>query len=53
MEPSRNPLAAPALSLRRVKVSYRGRFQLIPPLERERFIQLLEERVARARGLRP
>jgi membrane protein YdbS with pleckstrin-like domain len=52
VEPSRNPLSAPALSLQRVKVSYGGRFQLVSPLERERFIQLLEERVARTRGLR-
>lgn len=53
VEPSRNPLSAPALSLRRVKVSYKGWFQQVSPLERERFIELLEERVARARGLRP
>ena len=52
VEPSRNPLSAPALSLQRVKVSYKGWFQLVSPLERDRFIQLLEERVARARGLR-
>lgn len=48
VEPSRNPLSAPALSLQRVKVSYKGWFQLISPLDRERFIQLLEERVSRA-----
>ncbi|HYH44549.1 MAG TPA: PH domain-containing protein [Thermoanaerobaculia bacterium] len=44
--PSRNPLSSPALSLRRVKVSYGGRFLLVSPRERERFIQELRERVA-------
>ncbi len=42
--------AAPAMSLRRVKVSFRGRFQLVSPKERERFIAGLLARVERARG---
>lgn len=46
--PSRALWAAPAMSLRRVKVSYRGRFQLVSPRERERFIEELRARVARA-----
>jgi hypothetical protein len=47
--PSRSLWAAPAMSLRRVKVSYRGRFQLVSPRERERFMDELRVRVARAR----
>lgn len=49
VQASRSPWAAPALSLRRVKISYRGRFQLVSPRERERFIDELRARVARAR----
>lgn len=45
IEPSRSPWAAPALSLRRVKVSFSGRFQLVSPRERERFIDDLQRRV--------
>ena len=52
--PSRNILSAPALSLQRVKVSYRrGRgqgFQLVSPRERERFMQTLRQRVDGAAG---
>lgn len=47
--PSRALWAAPAMSLRRVKVSFRGRFQLVSPRERERFIDELRARVGRAR----
>jgi hypothetical protein len=47
--PSRSILSAPALSLQRVKVSYRrGRglgFQLVSPRERERFMRALQQRV--------
>ncbi len=46
IEPSSLPLSAPALSLRRVKISYGKTFQLVSPRERELFIQLLQERVA-------
>ena len=54
--PSRNMLSAPALSLQRVKVSYRkqnGRgqgFQLVSPREREVFMQALQQQVNRATG---
>jgi len=52
--PSRSILSAPALSLQRVKVSYRrGRgqgFQLVSPRERERFMQTLQQRVDGAAG---
>ncbi len=52
--PSRNILSAPALSLHRVKVSYRrGRgqgFQLVSPRERERFMQALQQRVDAVAG---
>jgi membrane protein YdbS with pleckstrin-like domain len=48
--PSRNPLSSPALSLQRVKVSYRGGFLLVSPRARERFIEELQERVAAAGG---
>ncbi|MCU0974954.1 MAG: PH domain-containing protein [Steroidobacteraceae bacterium] len=47
--PSRSLWAAPAMSLTRAKVSYRGRFQLVSPAERERFIDELRARVARAK----
>ena len=47
--PSHSLWAAPAMSLRRVEISYRGRFQLVSPRERERFIDELRARVARAR----
>jgi hypothetical protein len=50
IEPSRSPWAAPALSLRRVKVSFSGRFQLVSPRERERFIDDLRGRVIVAGG---
>jgi len=48
VEPSRSLWAAPALSLRRVKVSFSGRFQLVSPRERERFIDDLQRRVSAA-----
>lgn len=47
--PSRSLWSAPAMSLRRVKVSYRGRFMLVSPRERERFIAELTQRVERAK----
>ena len=54
VRPSRSILSAPALSLQRVKVSYRrGRgqgFQLVSPRERERFMQTLRQRVDGAAG---
>jgi len=48
VEPSRSLWAAPALSLHRVKVSFSGRFQLVSPRERERFIHDLQRRVTAA-----
>lgn len=48
VEPSHSLWSAPALSLHRVKVRYAGRFLLISPVDRERFITLLRERVAAA-----
>jgi membrane protein YdbS with pleckstrin-like domain len=48
--PSRNPLSSPALSLRRVKVSYGSTYLLISPRDRERFMAELRQRVALARG---
>ena len=53
VEPSRSLLAGPALSLRRVKVSYAGRFVLISPRDRGRFVEELRYRVARAHGGTP
>jgi hypothetical protein len=48
--PSRALWAAPAMSLRRVKVSHGRRFQLVSPRERERFVDELRARVERARA---
>lgn len=49
VQPSRSLWAGPALSLRRVKVTYAGRFVLISPRERPRFIEELQRRVAQSR----
>lgn len=40
--------SAPALSLQRVRIDFAGRFQLVSPRERERFIAALQERVGAA-----
>jgi hypothetical protein len=54
VEPSRSLWSAPALSLRRVKISFSGGFQLVSPSQRERFIHELRERVRAAKeGSRP
>lgn len=50
VEPSSNPLAAPALSLRRVKVTYGRKWQLVSPRERDEFIVALRARVLLARA---
>lgn len=42
--PTYNPLAAPALSIRRVRIDTTHRSFLISPRERERFIEELEQR---------
>ena len=47
--PSRSVLSAPALSLQRVKISYRHTSsQLVSPRERGIFIQMLQDRVRAA-----
>lgn len=46
VEPTSNPLSAPALSLQRVKISYDGLFQLVSPVERDRFIEALNHQIA-------
>ncbi len=45
VEPSSNPLAAPALSLRRVKVAYRDKYQLVSPRDRDEFMRALRARI--------
>ena len=50
---SRSLWAAPAPSLQRVIVSYRGGFQLVAPQERDRFILALRERVELTRSQAP
>lgn len=50
VEPSRSAWAAPALSLRRVRIVHAGRVQLVSPREREAFIEALRERVQDARS---
>jgi hypothetical protein len=44
VQPSRNPLSSPALSLRRLKVSYRGHYALISPVRRDEFLSALAQR---------
>jgi len=46
---SRAPWAAPALSLERVRIDYAGGFQLVSPIQRERFMAELKQRVASAK----
>ena len=48
-EPSFDPTAAPALSLRRVKIRTTGRTFLVSPHDREGFIAALMQRVDQAR----
>lgn len=50
LELSSNPLSAPALSLRRVKVSCGSSYQLVSPRDREKFIRAVQERVTLARA---
>jgi hypothetical protein len=50
VEPSRSVWSAPALSLHRVKIGFAGRFQLVSPSDRDRFIHALRERVRAAQG---
>lgn len=53
IEPSRSIWASPALSLQRVRIDHNRRFVLVSPMQRERFIAELQERVDAARGARP
>lgn len=48
-EPSYDPTAAPALSLRRVKIRTTGRTFLVSPIDRDAFILALMQRVDQAR----
>lgn len=47
IEPSRSMLCAPALSVKRVKISSVGRSYLVSPKDRQLFIQALAARVFR------
>ena len=44
VDPSRNPLSAPALSLRRVKIKLKRGYQLVSPKDRGGFIAELKKR---------
>lgn len=48
--PTRNPLSSPALSLDRLRIDYgRGKFVMISPRDRERFLHEIEEARRRVR----
>ncbi len=49
VRPSRNPLSAPALSLRRLKISYGKRYILISPVQRDDFLMELAMRAGMRR----
>ncbi len=50
VEPTRNPLSSPALSLDRLRINYGpGKWIMISPLEREAFLADLERRRSAAR----
>lgn len=51
--PSGSLWSAPALSLRRVRIDYGGRFVLVSPVDREAFIASLQARAHRARSATP
>ncbi len=49
--PTRNPVSSPALSLDRLRIDYGdGRWILISPREKDRFVRELEQRRARLSG---
>lgn len=52
IEPSRSWWSAPALSLQRVRIDHNRRFVLVSPMQRERFIADLQERVDAVRAAR-
>ena len=51
--PSRNPLSAPALSLKRVKITLNRGFALVSPKRRDEFIIELKRRIYQAHGADP
>ena len=52
--PTRNPLSSPALSLDRLRIEYGdGKWILISPRERERFLEALEARGVRDLDVSP
>jgi hypothetical protein len=53
IEPSGSLWASPALSLQRVRIDHNRRFVLVSPMQRERFMAELQERVDAARGNPP
>jgi hypothetical protein len=53
IEPSRSWWSGPALSFQRVRIDHNRRFVLVSPMQRERFIADLQERVDAARGNPP
>jgi membrane protein YdbS with pleckstrin-like domain len=53
VKPSLNPLSAPALSLRRVKITLDKGFALVSPKRRDEFIVELKRRIYQARGANP
>ena len=49
--PTRNPISSPALSLDRIRIDYGdGRWIIVSPREKERFMRELEQRRARLGG---
>jgi hypothetical protein len=52
IEPSRSWWSGPALSLQRVRIDHNRRFVLVSPMQRERFIADLQERVDAVRAAR-
>ena len=49
VQPTRNPLSAPALSLKRLKIKLDRGFLLISPVNREAFLEEIRRRIERAR----
>jgi hypothetical protein len=51
ISPTRNPVSSPALSLDRIRIDYGdGRWIIVSPREKERFVRELEQRRARVGG---
>lgn len=49
VEPTRNPLSAPAWSLDRIAISYGGKLMLISPLQKDEFMNELRARARLSR----